>query len=118
MKPIQFSCQIDKVSANNDRTLSLKIETQELNAQEGSRVLELMQKQIYVAMAEIPLQEADLEVPEASPEFRGDKTPSQRLRGRLYCYYKDIHGKDEGFIGWYEKTLDTIGQRYLEKLND
>lgn len=118
MKPIQFSCQLDKVSANNDRTLSLKIETQELNPGDGSRVLELMQKQIYIAMAEIPLQEADLEVPEASPEFKTDKTPSQKFRNRLYIYYKDIHGTDEGFREWYEKTLDTISQRYLDKLND
>lgn len=118
MKPIQFSAQIDKVSANNDHTLSIKLETQELSPGEGAKVLELMQKQIYVAMQELPMKADDLEIPEVPAEFKNDKSPSQKLRNRLYIYFKGIHGNGEGFTAWYEKTLDALGQRYLDKLND
>ncbi len=117
MKPIHLSVQIDKVTANNDHTLSLKLETQELSAGVGGEILELMQKQIYIALCEIPLKKEDLEIPESVVEFKKDKSPSERLRSRLYVYFKETHGKDEGFREWYEKTLDTIGQRYLDKLD-
>lgn len=116
MKPIQFSCQIEDVRALKDRTLLIKLETQELPSDETARIFDLMQTQLWVALAEVELKESDLEIPEGAVEFKGDKTPSQRLRSRLYVYYKHTHGNDVGFMSWYEKVLDEFGNKYLEKL--
>ena len=56
------------------------------------------------------------DLPEIKEE--GDeKTPSQRLRSRLYVYYKETHTETDGFNEWYAKTLDGIGQKFLDKLN-
>lgn len=111
---IQFSCQIDAVSAKNDRTLSIKLGTQELSANETSRIFYLMEKQIWVAFAETPLTKEDLNIPEVQVE-KGRKTPSQRLRDRMFVYFKE--SKKEGrFDDWYERSLEQIGDKYLEKL--
>ncbi len=118
MKPIQYSAQITKVSACDDRTLDIKLNTQELGSDDASQILSLMQKQIYVAMQELPMKAEDIDVPETAAEFKLDKSPSQRFRNRLWVYYKGIHGSDEGFRGWYDKTLDTLGQRYLSKIDE
>jgi hypothetical protein len=51
------------------------------------------------------------------PVEKGDKTPSQRLRSRMFVYYSETHKDDKGFNSWYENQLDTIGQGYLDRLN-
>ena len=117
MKPIQFSVIVDQVRANKDKSLTIKLETQELSAEETSRIFSLMGLQIWTAMAEIPLGEVDLDIPESVPEFKGDKTPSQRLRDRMFVYFKEKNGKTDGFKEWYESALEKIGGAYLDKLN-
>lgn len=117
MKPIQFSSIIDSVKANKDRSLTIKLETQELDAEDTSRIFSLMGLQIWNCMAEVPVKDDDLDVPESIPEFKGDKTPSQRLRDRMFVYYKETKGKTDGFREWYESALEKIGGAYLDKLN-
>lgn len=116
MKPIQFSALIEKVSANKDRTLGIKLDTQELNADETSKIFSLFEKQIWLAMAEVPVRNEEFDAPE-SVEFKKDKTPSQRLRDRLYVYFTQMGGKKEDFKVWYEKEFEKIGNSYLDKLN-
>lgn len=117
MKPIQFSCQIEQVKANKDRTLTVKLETQELAPEDTARIFALMERQIWCALAEVDIKAEDLDIPESVPEFKGDKTPSQRLRSRMFVYYKETHGNTEGFKNWYENALEKLGGQYLDKLN-
>lgn len=45
------------------------------------------------------------------------KSPSERLRDRLYVYYREKHsGSSDGFSAWYIDVLDRIGASYLEKI--
>jgi len=55
MKPIMFSAIIDGVSTKKDRTLSIKLGTQELDADETSKIFALQGLQIYVVMSEEPI---------------------------------------------------------------
>lgn len=113
---IQFSAEIEDVKARKDRTLDIKISTQELSAEETALIFSFFQKQIWVGMAETTIEK--LEVPESMPELKGEKSPAKRLKDRLWVYYKQKHKGNEGdFNKWYENTLDKIGQNYLEKLN-
>ena len=113
---IQFSSQIESVKANKDHTLTIKMETQELSADETSKIFEQMGKQIWVAMADVALKANDLDIPESMTEIN-EKTPSQRLRDRMYVYYKETHKSDTGFRAWYDTALESIGNKYLEKLD-
>ena len=110
----QCSAQIDKITAKNDRTLSVTIGTQEMNSLDTSHLFSLFEKQIWVAFAETPLTKEDLNIPEIQVE-KGQKTPSQRLRARMFVYFKE--SKKEGrFDDWYERAMESIGDKYLEKL--
>jgi hypothetical protein len=113
--PIQFSAIVDQVKANKDRSLNIKIETQELSADETSKIFALMGMQIWLAMSEVPVQKVD--VPDFIPEFKGQKSPSEILYNRMFVYYKEKHNGDtQGFRAWYETYLDKMGQQFLEKL--
>ena len=94
----------------------IRLETQELSPEDTAQVINLMQRQLWVAFAETDIKPSDLEIPESTPEFKGDPTPSQRLRNRLYAYYKESRHSDDGFKSWYEGVLDDLGKKYLEKL--
>lgn len=45
------------------------------------------------------------------------KSPSKRLRDRMYVYYKEKYGKVDGFDLWYIGEMDRIGQRYLDSIS-
>ena len=111
---IQFSASIDEAKRNKDRTLRLKLDTQELSPEDSAKIFELQDLQIWVAMAEIPLKTDDVKIVEKESE--GDKkTPSKRLYGRMYVYWKE-KGIGGDFETWRAGQLDKIGISYLDKL--
>lgn len=111
---LQFSAQIEEVKRNKDRTLRLKLDTQELSPDDSAHIFELQDLQIWVAMAEVPLKKDEVTVPEAVDEF-DKKTPSERLRNRQFVYWKEKKiGGD--FETWRREQLEKIGLSYLEKL--
>jgi len=114
MKPIQFSCQLDSIKANNDMTLSIKIDTQELQPEETARIFSLMQRQVWLALAETPLTKEDLNIPELVDPL-DKKSPSERLRGRMWVYWKEKKVSDD-FDSWYKTSLEKYGEKYLERL--
>lgn len=112
---IQFSAQIESAKANNDRTLSLKVDTQELSSKDTAQIFSMFQKQVWIGIAETEISKEQLNVPEVVNEM-DKKSPSQRLRDRMYVYFKEK--KIEGiFDEWYIKSLDKMGQNYLDKLS-
>ncbi len=111
---VQFSAQIDSAKANNDRTLSLKIDTQELSSEDTAHIFNFFQKQIWIALAETTISKTQLNIPEIIEEM-DKKSPSQRLRDRMFVYFKEK--KVEGnFVEWYKKSLEKMGDKYLEKI--
>lgn len=114
MVKLQFSAQIDGVNAKKDRTLSVKIGTQELTAEDSSYLFDLMGKQIWIGLAETPIE--ILDVPEIVPEMRGDKTPSQRLRGLLYVLWDTKTDKQRTFPQFYEDYVSKLCEQLKAKL--
>ena len=105
---LQFSSQIDGVTAKKDRTLSIKLGTQELSPEDTSKIFELNSKQIWVAMAETELTKSDIEIPDEIPEFQGEKSHSQRLKAVLYILWKEKTDQ--------KKSADQFYRDYMEKL--
>jgi hypothetical protein len=112
---IQFSAQIDSAKANNDMTLTFKVETQELSPTETSQIFSLFQKQIWIALCETEITHQDLNIPEKVDPL-DEKSPSQRLRDRLFVFWKERKVSND-FDSWYKSQLEKIGQSYLDKLN-
>lgn len=115
MIKVQFSSIVDGVNAKKDRTLSLRLGTQEMSAEDASHLLDMMGKQCWVAIAETEIE--DLEIPEILPEMKGDKTPSQRLRAVLYKIWELKTDKKQTFPRWYEDYIFKFVEQLKEKLN-
>jgi len=61
----------------------------------------------------------ELSIPEFEPEFKTDKTPSQRLRDCMYRYYEAKNkGDTSDFEVWYKTSMSKLADSYLEKLTD
>jgi len=117
-KIIQFSAQIDGINVKKDKTLSIKLGTQELSPDDSSKIIALLGYQIWIAMAETTITSKDLNIPEALTEFVTDKSQSQRLRNVLWVYWnKNLKGKVEWEV-WYKKKTDNIIEFIKEKLDE
>lgn len=111
---LQFSAQIDSAKANNDRTITLKVDTQELMPEETAHIFSLFQKQIWLAIAETTITKEDLNIPEIVDPL-DNKSPSQRQRDRMFVYWKEKK-VETPFDSWYAAQLDKHGQKYLDAL--
>lgn len=114
MLQVQFSAIVDGINAKKDKTLSLKLGTQELTSEETSHLFDLMTKQVWVGIAETPIEVLD--VPEVLPEMHGDKTPSQRLRGLLYVLWSEKTDRSRTFPQFYEDYLFKLCEQIKSKL--
>ena len=100
-----------------DGGLSLTVITQELTPDDALVLLRLKGKLGYMVFKETKVEEKDVaDLPDTVKAFDDKKTPSQRLRSRMFVYFKDKHGTDKGFNAWYTDSLNEIGQKYLDKL--
>ena len=115
MIKIQFTAQIDSVLAKKDRTLSVKIGTQELSADDASYLLSLMGNQVWLALAETDIK--TLEVPEVVPEMKGEKSPSQRLKAIIYCIWEQKTNKEKTFPSYYEDYIWKLCESLKQKLD-
>ena len=51
------------------------------------------------------------------PNTDDTKSPAQRLRDRMFVFYKERFQKTEDFNNWYISQINKIGEQYLDKLN-
>lgn len=112
MIKVQFSTIIDGVQAKKDKTLSIRLGTQELTPDDTSYLFDMMGKQLWVAFAETPIEMLD--IPDITPEFRGEKTPSQRMRGVIYRIWEEKFKKSMPFPKFYENYMSKL----IEDLKD
>ena len=76
--------------------------------------------QLLFVGRDVPFEDKEIEavdIPEAPTEFKDDKSPSQRLRARMFVYYQSRFKDDKGFYTWYQNKLEEYGQLYLDKLS-
>ncbi len=93
---------LDKIMTMKDGSLKITLSTRELPVDQMVALFSLINQ-------EIPEIETDIDTE--------SKSPSKRLKDRLWVYYSKINdGSDLGFRSWYETVLDQIGRKYLDKL--
>lgn len=103
---IQFQAQVDGLNKKKDNTISIKLGTQELSAEDAAYIFD-MSGIVYVGMKELPLAEDDLDIPEVADT--DTKSPSQRLRAVLYRNWEKV---DNGT----KKTFEQFYRDYMERL--
>jgi len=114
---LQIPATIESINSRVDGTWSVKIGTQELNEESARTILKLHRKLGYFLFKETPMVEADLvDIPESAPEFKGDKTPGQRLRGILYVLWEQTK-PTKTFDEFYRMKMEQLIQWAKEKLD-
>ena len=94
-----------------DGSASLGFATQEINSSDFAILKDNLNQFGWLIFSE-NAKESD--IPDEAIEEEGI-TASERLRRRMYVYFKDK--KIEGdFESWRKRQMETIGQRYLDKL--
>lgn len=113
---LQFSAIVDGVQMKKDSTISLRLGTQELPADEMAKIFRFANMQIWCAFKEIALTEKDIEVPDFIPEFDGQKSHSQRLHGVIWRLWEQSDKKKTA-RAYYEDIMEKLINAYKEKLN-
>lgn len=110
---IQFRVLLDGIKMNRDKSVTLKLETQELSPKEVGLIAELSNGDAWCGLSPVVI--TKLDVPEEVTEFKGDKTPSQRLRNVLFIYWRDVKlgkGDFEEFRKAYmEKVINGVKEK-------
>jgi len=110
MKKIQIPATIEKIATRVDNTISISVSTQELPPEGSAELFALKGKLGWMLFSENKMDEIDVPK-EQAPEFKSDKSSSQRLRAVLYIYWKDCTSKT--------KTFDTFYKEWMElKINE
>lgn len=115
---VKLPAIFSKVTSRADKSYKLEFETRELSGNDASILLEQLQQEGYLLYSpNNDITEKDIPEVKADPLLDNSKSPQQRLRDRLFVYYKEKNGKTDGFQYWYENELNRIGQVYLDKIN-
>jgi len=114
---LQLPATVEAINSRVDGSWSLKIGTQELSEEQAAILLKLNRKLGFFLFKASPLEEADvIDIPESKPEFKGDKTPSQRLRGVLYVLWEQTK-PTKTFDEFYRGKMESVIEWVKEKLN-
>lgn len=117
MDKFQVAATVTKITTLTNKVIRVTVDTQELSPLESTMLFGLKDKLGYMLFAERPLKEADLkDIPEKAVEFKGDKTPSQRLRGAMYVWWEQ-GGKQGDWDTFYRAKMEDLISQVKEKLN-
>ena len=111
----QTASQIEKIETRSDNTIKLTIGTQEITSDQASKLFELKQKLGFFFFAEKPISVDDIDIPDFVSEFKGDKTPGQRLRAVLYVLWEQ-KGKQGTADDFYKQQVERFIDAVKEKL--
>lgn len=112
---IQVPAQMTRVSALADRGVSLGFHTQELPNDQKTILFNLQNTAGYLLFKPDMIKEE--EVPKKKSGYEV-KTPSERLRGVLFVYWKQKKEVEEPiFEAYYEKVLNGYIEQIKRSLN-
>lgn len=120
MEGILFPSTVRKVSTLVDGSLTITLETPEMGNEEAAKLLSLRKIQglVYISpKAEIDKAITDT-IDGTEVKLSGGKSPSKRLRDRLFVYWNSHSEGYEDFELFYARQLDIFGQTFLDKLKE
>lgn len=120
MEGILFQAFVKKVSTLTDGSLTVSLETPELGNDDAAKLLSLRKIQGLVYIS--PKNKIDGAIMDTLDgqeiEVKGDKSPSKRLKDRLFVYWKADNSGYADFELFYRHELESFGQTFLDKLKE
>ena len=120
MEGILFPSTVRKVSTLVDGSLTITLETPEMGNEEAAKLLSLRKIQglVYIS-PKAKIDGAIMDTIDGTEvKLSGGKSPSKRLRDRLFVYWNSNHEGYDDFEMYYARQLDLFGQTFLDKLKD
>lgn len=114
---ITAQAYISKIVTMADRVLRLQVDIgKELPSEEEAIIFKLRNQTGYFAFKSERFEDKEVDlIPDYQPEFKNDKTPSQRLRSVLYILWKE-EGASNAFEEFYKIQMEKIIDHYKGKL--
>ena len=111
---IKLPAYLTGFKSRSDKSIGLSFTTQELSGETLAELQNLNQSYGWLLYKEN--EGDDLEVPDDNaPSDPDEKSPSKVLYNRMYVYFKEKKLTGD-FSTWRRGQLETIGQKYLDKL--
>lgn len=115
---VQVVAEITKIETMTDG-LKMTVRTNEVAPDEMAILMTLKNKQgnMLFAPASHQFSDADIQdLPEVKAEFKGQPSPSERLRNVLYVYFTKMGGKPQNFEPFRVKQMETFIQQIKDKI--
>lgn len=115
----QAPATIMKIQTLADQSLKLDVITQELSPESNAELFNYKGKLGWVLFKEKEIKPEDLkDIPELEPEFKQEKTPSQRLRNVIYRFWEQQTDKLISFNEYYKMQMEYLIEQYKSKLEN
>ena len=108
----------DKLTTTNDKSFKITLETQDkgtLTSEQKSQLMDMLGEYLWVGISRAEQKIDDLDIPDIKPDFRGEKSPSARLRAVLFILWEKST-KTEEFETFYRRQIEKLIDRVKEKL--
>lgn len=116
-----FGCQAiipkNGLKSMADGGIRVLVDTNELTDDQAAVLFSFKGQEGYFMFAASKPELEDLDIPDVTPEFRGEKTPSQRLRAILYRLWEQ-NGASGTFEVYYRTSMEKIMTSLKDKLDD
>jgi len=100
-----------------DGSVSIQFETQELAPEAFVQLAVARGNYGWITFTTSKIPPDEMDIPEIEPEFKSDRTPSQRLRGVLYVVHQETN-PSIAFNAFYQSEVNKIIEHYKKKYLD
>jgi len=116
MKAVKHKGNIGSISAKKDGSLSYRVDTPELSAEEKAVFFGLQNLNVEILINPFETKE-EVELTEVKKDL-DSKTPSQRLRAVLFLLWRKAPEGNEFFDTYYEKKMNGFIEHLKGKLDE
>lgn len=118
---IIFAATVDSVASRKDKTLAVRLGTQETSGEVGGLLFNLQNAVVTVAIKEEDFGADEVEMLEsikADPLDKKPKSKSQRLRDTLYVLWKLSPGNYPEFDDFYAAKMEAIIAHFQKQIDE
>lgn len=115
----QTPASVHKIETMADKGLGIKLYTPELEPESMARIFAFKGLAVWCALQETKIKEEYLKIPEVIPEFKNEKSLSERLRNVMWLFHNKKYPKqNDNFEQWRKNQMEKIINQYKEKINE
>lgn len=118
---IIFAAAVEGVSTRKDKTLTVRLSTQEVGGDVAGLLFALQNAVVTVAIKEEKFGADEIEMLDnikADPLDKKPKSKSQKLRDTLYVLWKSAPGNYADFEDFYASKMEAILSHYQKQIDE